>query len=244
MFSANSLLTFRDFSLCSVPSARLTELCPDCPTPTDMEDAEIKKTVSLSLEKFNNMSGLSNRFALLKINRAKAGVRLRRGQTSYVVMFKKLNNACMIQNVMGPFFLVYESCWETDIISLGEAKSIILLTPWIYVTNWFKFPLLNYPLITQSIKVSRIWLYTNSLSIPMTDRCFEQSSYCNAFACDLTNFFCYGCVCHQMAMSMYYNADYTIQETTCPRSSAASDDCPLMDCEFAVSHENIYFSTL
>jgi len=47
-----------------------------------------------------------------------------------------------------------------------------------------------------------------------------------------------------MAMSMYYNADYTIQETTCPRSSAASDDCPLMDCEFAVSHENIYFSTL
>ncbi|KAJ4922800.1 hypothetical protein JOQ06_021304 [Pogonophryne albipinna] len=92
-----------------VPSARVTELCPDCPTPTDMEDAEIKKTVSLSLEKFNNMSGLSNRFALLKINRAKAG----------------------------------------------------------------------------------------------------------------------------MAMSMYYNADYTIQETTCPRSSAASDDCPLMDCEFA-----------
>ncbi|KAL3047039.1 hypothetical protein OYC64_003198 [Pagothenia borchgrevinki] len=92
-----------------VPSARVTELCPDCPTPTDMEDAEIKKTVSLSLEKFNNMSGLSNRFALLKINRANAG----------------------------------------------------------------------------------------------------------------------------MAMSMYYNADYTIQETTCPRSSAASDDCPLMDCEFA-----------
>ncbi|KAI4828377.1 hypothetical protein KUCAC02_022473 [Chaenocephalus aceratus] len=92
-----------------VPSARVAELCPDCPTPMDMEDAEIKKTVSLSLEKFNHMSGLSNRFALLKINRAKAG----------------------------------------------------------------------------------------------------------------------------MAMSMYYNADYTIQETTCPRSSAASDDCPLMDCEFA-----------
>ncbi|KAK5869508.1 hypothetical protein PBY51_024217 [Eleginops maclovinus] len=92
-----------------VPSARVAEQCPDCPAHTDMEDAEIKKTVSLSLEKFNSMSGLSNRFALLKITRAKSG----------------------------------------------------------------------------------------------------------------------------MATSMYYNAEYIIQETTCPRSSSASDKCPLMDCEFA-----------
>ncbi|XP_030289807.1 fetuin B isoform X2 [Sparus aurata] len=38
-----------------------------------------------------------------------------------------------------------------------------------------------------------------------------------------------------MAMSMYYNAEYTIQETTCPKSTEAvtADKCPHMSCEFA-----------
>ncbi|XP_029286050.1 fetuin B [Cottoperca gobio] len=97
-----------DCTITPVPSARVFEMCPDCPGPIDVDNAEVQKAVSLSLEKFNNESKLSKRFALLKITRATAG----------------------------------------------------------------------------------------------------------------------------MAMSMYYNAEYTIQETSCNSSAAAADKCPLMDCEF------------
>lgn len=50
----------------------------------------------------------------------------------------------------------------------------------------------------------------------------------------------------QMAMSMYYNVQYTIQETTCPRTTEAvtAEKCPLMECEFAVSHEKMLFRIL
>jgi len=92
-----------------VPAAKLGQLCPDCPSLIDMDNAEVKKTVSLSLEKFNRESGLNNRFALLKVTRALSG----------------------------------------------------------------------------------------------------------------------------MGMVTHYNVEYTIQETTCPRSTEAATKCPLMDCEFA-----------
>ncbi|XP_078114236.1 fetuin B [Sander vitreus] len=92
-----------------VPAARVAAICPDCPAYVSLDNAEVQKTVSLSLEKFNNEGGLSSRFALLKVNRARAG----------------------------------------------------------------------------------------------------------------------------MAMTMYYNVEYTIQETTCARSTGAADKCPLMECEFA-----------
>ncbi|XP_054458650.1 histidine-rich glycoprotein-like [Anoplopoma fimbria] len=98
-----------DCVITPVPSTRVHELCPDCPSFVSFDNAEVQKSVSLSLEKFNSESGLSNRFALLKISRATAG----------------------------------------------------------------------------------------------------------------------------MAMSMYYNAEYTIQETTCTKSAGAADKCPLMECEFA-----------
>lgn len=41
----------------------------------------------------------------------------------------------------------------------------------------------------------------------------------------------------QMALGMYYNVEYSIQETTCPRSTeaGATQKCQLMECEFAVS---------
>lgn len=40
-----------------------------------------------------------------------------------------------------------------------------------------------------------------------------------------------------MAVGMYYNVEYTIQETTCAKSTeaVAGAKCPLMECEFAVS---------
>ncbi|XP_068581132.1 fetuin B [Cebidichthys violaceus] len=91
-----------------VSGARVHALCPDCPSLIGTDSAEVQKALTLSLEKFNSESGLSHRFALLKVNRATAG----------------------------------------------------------------------------------------------------------------------------MAMSMYYNVQYTIQETTCSNSSGAADKCPLMDCEF------------
>lgn len=44
-----------------------------------------------------------------------------------------------------------------------------------------------------------------------------------------------------MAMSMYYNVEYSIQETTCASTAAATDDCPPMSCEFAVSLDDSIF---
>ncbi|KAF3690569.1 Fetuin-B 16G2 Fetuin-like protein IRL685 Gugu Precursor [Channa argus] len=91
------------------PASRLVQICPDCPTLISLDNAEVQKTVSLSLEKFNRESGLANRFSLLQVTRASSG----------------------------------------------------------------------------------------------------------------------------MAMGMYYNVEFTIQETTCPKSAEASDKCPHMECEFA-----------
>lgn len=62
------------FSLCSAPAAKVRELCPDCLSHIAMDNADVQKTVSDSLEKFNKESGLANRFALLKIARATCGV--------------------------------------------------------------------------------------------------------------------------------------------------------------------------
>ncbi|XP_030582393.1 histidine-rich glycoprotein-like [Archocentrus centrarchus] len=57
-----------------VPAARVFEMCPDCPALINHDSDQVQKTVSLSLEKFNKESGLANRFALLKISRATAGM--------------------------------------------------------------------------------------------------------------------------------------------------------------------------
>ncbi|XP_019958160.2 fetuin B [Paralichthys olivaceus] len=56
------------------PATRLTEICPDCPTLTSNDDADIQKAVSASLEKFNKESGLAKRFALLNVTRATVGM--------------------------------------------------------------------------------------------------------------------------------------------------------------------------
>ncbi|MEQ2307713.1 hypothetical protein AMECASPLE_021046 [Ameca splendens] len=57
-----------------VPAARLNAICPDCPTFIGFDSKIVQNTVSQSLEKFNNESGLNNNFALLKILRATAGM--------------------------------------------------------------------------------------------------------------------------------------------------------------------------
>ncbi|XP_029005146.2 fetuin B [Betta splendens] len=53
---------------------KLLDICPDCPVLMSQEDAQVQKAVSLSLEKFNQESGLDKKFALLKVERATAGL--------------------------------------------------------------------------------------------------------------------------------------------------------------------------
>ncbi|CAL8307454.1 unnamed protein product [Lota lota] len=53
-----------------VAAIKLTVVCPDCPTHSAMDNLRIVKAISLSLDKFNKESGLSNRFNLDKITRA------------------------------------------------------------------------------------------------------------------------------------------------------------------------------
>lgn len=58
----------------TVPAERVYRLCPDCPTYFGADNDQVKKTVTLSLEKFNKESGLSKHFVLLKFNRALVSV--------------------------------------------------------------------------------------------------------------------------------------------------------------------------
>lgn len=50
------------------------------------------------------------------------------------------------------------------------------------------------------------------------------------------------CVSIQFGMAMYFNVEYTIQETICPKSAEAVtvEKCPPMECEFAVSLDRLY----
>ncbi|XP_035504515.2 fetuin B [Scophthalmus maximus] len=74
-----------------VPSARLVELCPDCPTLIGHDDVEVQKTVAASLEKFNKESGLAKRFALLNVTRATASMGM---STFYNVEYTVQETTC------------------------------------------------------------------------------------------------------------------------------------------------------
>lgn len=54
----------------TVPAPKVNELCPDCPVYSRPDNEQVKKAMTLSLEKFNKESGMSKHFALLKFNRA------------------------------------------------------------------------------------------------------------------------------------------------------------------------------
>lgn len=58
----------------TVPREKVAELCPDCPTLLSVDNEQVKKTLTLSLEKFNKEGGLSKHFALLTFNRALVSV--------------------------------------------------------------------------------------------------------------------------------------------------------------------------
>lgn len=58
----------------TVPPEKVTEICPDCPTLFGADNDQVKKTMTLSLEKFNKESGMSKHFALLKFSRALVSV--------------------------------------------------------------------------------------------------------------------------------------------------------------------------
>lgn len=58
----------------TVPSEKVIRICPDCPMYFGADNEQVKKTLTLSLEKFNKESGLNKRFALLKFHRALVSV--------------------------------------------------------------------------------------------------------------------------------------------------------------------------
>lgn len=58
----------------TVPPEKVSGICPDCPTLFCADNDQVKKTMTLSLEKFNKEAGLSKHFALLKFNRAPVSV--------------------------------------------------------------------------------------------------------------------------------------------------------------------------
>ncbi|WP_139160848.1 cystatin family protein, partial [Acinetobacter baumannii] len=66
--------------------------CGGCPGLTDHSHDKVQKAVTQSLEKFNQQSGLANRFALLKISRA----------TSQVVAGRKYRVEYTIQETTCP----------------------------------------------------------------------------------------------------------------------------------------------
>ncbi|XP_039983791.1 fetuin B [Xiphias gladius] len=63
-----------DCEIRPVPAARVSEVCPDCPSLIALDNAEVQKTVSHSLAKFNEESNLANHFALLHVTRATLGM--------------------------------------------------------------------------------------------------------------------------------------------------------------------------
>lgn len=58
----------------TVPAEKVHSICPDCPTLFGADNDQVKKTTTLSLEKFNKEAGMSKHFALLKFNRALVSV--------------------------------------------------------------------------------------------------------------------------------------------------------------------------
>ncbi|KAG7233106.1 hypothetical protein INR49_007484 [Caranx melampygus] len=61
-------------SLRKVPSTAVVQECPDCPTADDLNEPVVKETVNLSLQRFNEESGLSNLFRVEKITAASSQV--------------------------------------------------------------------------------------------------------------------------------------------------------------------------
>lgn len=57
-----------------VPAAAIAATCPDCPTTESLNDPIVAETASLSLEKFNKETTVSNYFVLLNITGARMQV--------------------------------------------------------------------------------------------------------------------------------------------------------------------------
>uniref|UniRef100_A0A669DJG3 Fetuin B n=1 Tax=Oreochromis niloticus TaxID=8128 RepID=A0A669DJG3_ORENI len=77
---------------CVIRPGRVHQFCGGCPGLTDHSHDKVQKAVTQSLEKFNQQSGLANRFALLKISRA----------TSQVVAGRKYHVEYTIQETTCP----------------------------------------------------------------------------------------------------------------------------------------------
>ncbi|KAF6734167.1 Fetuin-B [Oryzias melastigma] len=80
-----------DCTIKSAPSARVSALCPDCPTLISSDNEQVQRTLTLSLDKFNKEKGLKNRFDVLNITRALAGMAM---QMYYIVEYTIQETTC------------------------------------------------------------------------------------------------------------------------------------------------------
>ncbi|KAG7231742.1 hypothetical protein INR49_010429 [Caranx melampygus] len=89
-----------------VPSTAVVQECPDCPTADDLNEPVVKETVNLSLQRFNEESGLSNLFRVEKITAASSQWVI---GPSYFVEFTIVETVCSR---------------ETDISELSSCKAM------------------------------------------------------------------------------------------------------------------------
>lgn len=78
-----------------VPAIEVVNVCPDCPTPDDINEPVVKDTVQLSLKRFNKESRLSNYFTLENITRASSQWVF---SASYFVEFTIVETVCSKNN--------------------------------------------------------------------------------------------------------------------------------------------------
>lgn len=57
-------------ALREVPATAVVDVCPDCPTADNLNEPVVKETANLSLQRFNEESGLANYFTLENITKA------------------------------------------------------------------------------------------------------------------------------------------------------------------------------
>ncbi|KAM3619189.1 uncharacterized protein V6R79_004351 [Siganus canaliculatus] len=77
-----------------VPATAVVHECPDCPTADNLNEPVVKETANLSLQRFNEESGLANYFSLENITRASSQWVV---GPSYFVEFTILETVCSKQ---------------------------------------------------------------------------------------------------------------------------------------------------
>lgn len=254
-------VTFKTVFLCSVPAAKVSELCPDCPSHVAFDNAEVQKAVTLSLEKFNKESTLDKHFSLLKISRATTGVSFphvqdikghtvsTQGQFAAKCfgVFLHLFIYLIVTNEEADRYVAMRCnhlslpkvFWNFGVfdhsVEMNDSETVMTYAEVAHASS-IKEQLNNNTtvcIVDCPVNPPRIFKIKLNAQLP-SHRCQIRDVVAHI---PLLTVHLFPCVCIQMAMRMYYNVEYTIQETTCPKSTevVTAETCPPMNCEFAVS---------